>query len=53
MTKHAATCKNMANSHEREDVEEKTTALGSDARTRRKLTGRHQMPKASGTLQEL
>ena len=39
MTKHAATCKNMADSHEQEDVEEETTTLGSNARTVRKLTG--------------
>ena len=39
MTKHAATCKNMADSHEQEDVEEETTTLGSNARTLRKLTG--------------
>ena len=39
MTKHAATCKNMADSHEQEDVEEETTTLGSNVRTVRKLTG--------------
>ena len=39
MTKHAATCKNMADGCEQEDVEEETTALGSDVRTVRKLTG--------------
>ena len=39
MTKHAATCKNTADGHEQEDVEEEATTLGSDARTVRKLTG--------------
>ena len=39
MTKHVATCKNTADGHEQEDVEEETTALGSDVRTVRKLTG--------------
>ena len=39
MTKHAATCKNMADGCEQEDVEEETTASGSNARTVRKLTG--------------
>ena len=39
MTKHVATCKNMADGHEQEDAEEETTALGSDVRTVRKLTG--------------
>ena len=39
MTKHAATCKNMADGCEQEDVEEETIALGSNARTVRKLTG--------------
>ena len=39
MTKHAATCKNMADNHEQEDVEEENTTLGSNARTVRKLTG--------------
>ena len=53
MTKCVVTCKNMTDSHKQGEAEEEATALGSDARTRRKLTGRHQMPKASGTLQEL
>ena len=39
MTKCAATCKNMADSHEQENIEEGATTLGSDARTVRKLTG--------------
>ena len=39
MTKHVATCKNTADGHEQEDVEEETTALGSNVRTVRKLTG--------------
>ena len=39
MTKHVATCKNMVDGHEQEEVEEETTALGSDVRTVRKLTG--------------
>ena len=39
MTKHAATCKNMADGHEQEDVEEEATALGSNARTVRKFIG--------------
>ena len=39
MTKHAATCKNTADGCEQEDVEEEATALGSDVRTVRKLTG--------------
>ena len=39
MTKCVATHKNMADGCEQEDVEEETTALGSDARTVRKLTG--------------
>ena len=39
MTKHAATCKNTADGHEQEDVEEEATALGNDARTVRKFTG--------------
>ena len=39
MTKCVATCKNMANGHEQEDMEEEATALGSDVRTVRKLTG--------------
>ena len=37
--KHAATCKNMADSHEQEDAEEETTALGGNVRIVRKLTG--------------
>ena len=39
MTKCAATCKNMADGWEQENVEEGATALGSDARTVRQLTG--------------
>ena len=39
MTKRVATYKNMADSHEQEDVEEETTASGSNVRTVRKLTG--------------
>ena len=39
MTKCAATHKNTADGCEQEDVEEETTALGSDVRTVRKLTG--------------
>ena len=39
MTKCAATCKNTANGCEQKDVEEETTASGSNARTVRKLTG--------------
>ena len=39
MTKRVATCKNMADSHEQEDVEEEATTLGSDVSTVRKLTG--------------
>ena len=39
MTKHPATCKNTADGHEQEDVEEETTASGSNVRTVRKLTG--------------
>ena len=39
MTKHAATCKNMADGCEQEDVEEETTTSGSNARTVRTLTG--------------
>ena len=39
MTKHVATHKNTADGCEQEDVEEETTALGSDVRTVRKLTG--------------
>ena len=39
MTKHAATHKNMTDSHEQKEVEEEATASGSDARTVRKLTG--------------
>ena len=39
MTKCVATCKNTADSCEQEDVEEETTASGSDVRTVRKLTG--------------
>ena len=38
MTKCVATCKNMADGHEQEDVEE-ATASESDVRTVRKLTG--------------
>ena len=38
MTKHVATYKNMANSHEQEDIEE-ATASRSNVRTLRKLTG--------------
>ena len=45
MTKHVATCKNMADSHEQEDAEE-ATALSSDVRTVRKLTG--ETPGAQG-----
>ena len=39
MTKHASTHKNMTDSHEQEDIEEGATALGSNVRTVRKLTG--------------
>ena len=39
MTKCVATCKNTADGHEQKDVEEETTASGSNARTVRKLTG--------------
>ena len=38
-TKRAATCKNMADGHEQENVEEGVTTSGSDARTVRQLTG--------------
>ena len=38
MTKHAATCKNMADSHEQENIEGEATTSGSDARTVRQLT---------------
>ena len=38
MTKHVATHKNTADSHEQEDVEEEATALGSGVRTVRELT---------------
>ena len=39
MTKHVATCKNMADGHEQEDAEEEATTSGNDVRTVRKLTG--------------
>ena len=39
MTKPAATCKNMTDSHEQEEVEEEATALGSNVRIVWKLTG--------------
>ena len=39
MTKHVATCENMAGGHEQENVEGEPTASGSDARTVRQLTG--------------
>ena len=39
MTKHAATCKNMADGCEQENMEERATASGSDVRTVRQLTG--------------
>ena len=39
MTKHVATHKNMADSCEQENVEGEPTALGSNARTVRQLTG--------------
>ena len=39
MTKHVATCKNMANGHEQENIEEGATASGSNVRTVRQLTG--------------
>ena len=39
MTKHAATCKNTADSCEQENVEEGATASGSNARTVRQPTG--------------
>ena len=39
MTKHVATHKNTADSHEQENVEEETTASGSDVMTVRKLPG--------------
>ena len=39
MTKHAATCKNMADGHEQENVEEGATTPGSNARPVRQLTG--------------
>ena len=39
MTKHVATCKNMADGCEQEEVEAEPTALGGDVRTVMKLTG--------------
>ena len=39
MTKHAATCKNTADSCKQENVEEGATSLGSNVRTVRQLTG--------------
>ena len=39
MTKHAVTCKSMADSHEQENMERGATASGSDVRTVRQLTG--------------
>ena len=39
MTKHVATCKNMADGHEQENVEEGATASDSNVRTVRQLTG--------------
>ena len=39
MTKCAAICKNIADGHEQENVEEEAITSGSDARTVRKLTG--------------
>ena len=39
MTKHVATCKNTADGHEQENVEEGATASGSNVRTVRQLTG--------------
>ena len=39
MTKHVATCKNMADGCEQENMEREPTALGSNARTVRKPTG--------------
>ena len=39
MTKHVATCKNMADGCEQENVEGEPTTLGSDVRTVRQLTG--------------
>ena len=39
MNKHVATCKNTADGCEQKDVEEETTASGSDVRTVRKRTG--------------
>ena len=39
MTKHVATCKTMADSHEQENVEEAATASRSNARTVRQITG--------------
>ena len=46
MTKCVTTCKNMADGHEQEDVEEEATALGSGVRTVRKFTG--ETPGAQG-----
>ena len=46
MTKHVATCKNMMDSCEEEEVEEEATTSGSNARTVRKLTG--EMPDTQG-----
>ena len=39
MTKHAATCKNMADGCEQENMEGELTALGIDVRVVRQLTG--------------
>ena len=39
MTKRVATCKNIADGHEQKNVEGEPTALGSDVRTVRQLTG--------------
>ena len=39
MTKHVATCKNTADSHEQENMEGEPTTSGSDVRTVRQLTG--------------
>ena len=40
MIKHVTTCKNTTDSCEQEDIEEEATALGSNARRVRKLTGK-------------
>ena len=46
MTKCAAICKNIADGHEQENVEEEAITSGSDARTVRKLTG--EIPDVQG-----